>query len=443
MSRRFVGFWIGAAIVALTAFSARAGDGPGRVQHYAVVVTGPAFSKGLDKYYWAANQQIRAMLAGYGYPSEAVYCLCDQGPTRGAGVLGRSTLANVHKIFQHLNTVIQDKDHLFVFFVGHGSPSDGDFIYILNNGALSSTELKSILDAIPTKNVTVALSPCFSGGFVPKLSAPGRVICTSTNDAETNATAWAEAFTAAITLHTPGEKHAGKPSRQVSIKDAYNAALDVTVKRYDGKTKEHPLLDDNGDGVGHFGKANPAGGDGQLAAKRFLGDKGRKLVTSTEAVEKLRRLNSGLILCDRARVQRVFAEEGVYLGKLGGYEDDAGANSTRLEDHLAWAKRQPPHVVADNLINKYLMQFDRQARQGKASAERFYAEASVRLVSYGINLGALSASGTHLAAYRDWAKEQTEAKLREHLEDRIRALLAAASDPDTKREPEKRPLKSD
>src|SRR5438270_7931511 len=34
------------------------------------------------------------------------------------------------------------------------------------------------------------------------------------------------------------------------------------------------------------------------------------------------------------RVQRVFAAEGVYLGKLGGYVNDMGANSTRAEDHL-------------------------------------------------------------------------------------------------------------
>jgi hypothetical protein len=432
MGRRFVGFWFGAALFALVAPPGRAGDGAERVHHYAVVVTGPAFNKGLDACYWGVNQQIRSMLTAYGYPDEAVYCLCDQGPTRGAGILGRSTLANVRKIFRHLSKVLEENDHLLVFMVGHGSPSDGDFVYVLNNGRLTSAELRALLDAVPTRNVTIALSPCFSGGFIPKLSGPGRVICTSTNDAETNATAWAEAFTEALLFRKRGEHSGDELNRRVSIKQAYNVALDATVKRYRGNTREHPLLDDNGDGVGHFGKAAVVDGDGGLAAKRFLGDEGRRLIISPEAVEKLRRLNAGLVLCDLARAQRIFADEGVYLGNLGGYEDDVGANSTRREDHLAWARRQPPHVVADNLVTKYLLQFDRQARQARASAERFYAQSSARLASYGINLGEYSASGTNAGVYLDWAKGQTDATLREHLEARVRALLAGASDPPSK-----------
>ena len=39
--------------------------------------------------------------------------------------------------------------------------------------------------------------------------------------------------------------------------------------------------------------------------------------------------------------ERVFAAESVYLGRLGGYRN-AGANSTRLEQHLEWARQNNP-----------------------------------------------------------------------------------------------------
>jgi hypothetical protein len=88
-------------------------------------------------------------------------------------------------------------------------------------------------------------------------------------------------------------------------------------------------------------------GDGQLAANRFLGEEGRPLHIEPDALKELRRLNSGFVLNNPTRVQRIFAAESVYLGKLGGYDQDVGANSTVEEQHLTWAKRQPLHVVAE------------------------------------------------------------------------------------------------
>ena len=75
----------------------------------------------------------------------------------------------------------------------------------------------------------------------------------------------------------------------------------------------------------------------------------------------------------RELLQRLFALESVYLGNLGGYDKDRGANSTREDDHLSWARRQPAHIVADNLVKKYLLQLDRQVRQGRTEVEQFYA----------------------------------------------------------------------
>ena len=57
-------------------------------------------------------------------------------------------------------------------------------------------------------------------------------------------------------------------------------------------------MDDNGDGVGHFGKEDVVEGDGKLAARRFLGDDGRKLQFPTSAIEKLSVARPGWSLND-------------------------------------------------------------------------------------------------------------------------------------------------
>lgn len=80
---------------------------------------------------------------------------------------------------------------------------------------------------------------------------------------------------------------------------------------------------------------------------RFLGEEGRPLHIEPDALKELPRLKSGLVLNNPTRVQRIFATDSVYLGKLGGYDQDVGANSTVEEEHLRWAKPQPLHVVAE------------------------------------------------------------------------------------------------
>jgi hypothetical protein len=264
-----------------------------RVTHYAFVTTGPAFRGPLGQMYWKCNEKIQAMLDEYGYPEQAVYRLCEFGPSKGPGVDGTSTYESYKRIFEHLAKILQKDDHLFIFLVGHGSPAGNDFVHPLVKGQLTATEFKRWLDAIPTSNITVVMNPCFSGGFLPKLSAPGRVICTSTNDRETNSVGWAESMADAL---RPGSQADVNKDGKVSIKEAYNVGLENTLRHYGQNLREHPLLDDNGDSVGHMGKEPVVDGDGKLAAERFLGHQGKKLSFSAEAIEKLKKLNAELKL---------------------------------------------------------------------------------------------------------------------------------------------------
>jgi hypothetical protein len=205
--------------------------------------------------------------------------------------------------------------------------------------------------------------------------------------------------------------------------------VDFAIRDYPGGLKEHPLLDDNGDGVGHFGKDPVVDGDGALAARRFLGNEGYRLDFSPQAIQKLKDLNAGLVLSDITRVYNIYAEENVYLGRLGGYgNEDPRANSTDRDVHLNWAKEQTAADLTAKLLNKYLYQFDLQARKGKPSGANFYADSSVRLASYGIDMGNRASNSRDRTPHFEWAKQQTDQKLRETLEVKIRALMGAASD---------------
>ena len=390
-----------------------------RVTHFAVVITGLGDLRDRSQDFWSNNDHVRRCLKAYDYPDEAIYRLCEDGVSAIPAVNGRAIPANVRKVFQHLAKIMEPGDHLFVWLCGHGDQRQGDFYFHINGGLMAS-ELKPLLDALPTSEITIGIQPCHGGAAIPALSGKGRVIVTSTSAGENNAHAWG----------IPEELFPRKyGKRGPSIKQAYNATIDRVLRDYNGKEGEHPLLDDNGDGVGHFGKAAVVGGDGASAAQRYLGDQGYQLVFSSAAIQKLRELNVQLLLSDLSRIARIFGEESAYLASLGGYSDPV-ANLTSSEARLEWARRQTPPRLVENLVDNYCLQFDRQARLGSEAAQRFYADASVRMASHGIDLfhGNFRDRTVHL----NWARQQTIPKLREEIETKVRELLAGTCDAHTK-----------
>ena len=270
---------------------ARADEG-GRVTHFALISTGPAFNEHLEMLYWGVNETIYRVLRNYGYPHEAIIQLSERGRNDSRRVDGRSSLENFRSAFRHLAKITQPDDHVMILLVGHGAPANGDFITPFIDGELSATELGELVEPIQAKNMTLILHPCFSGGFIPNVSGPGRVVVTSTIDKEVNGVPWAEAFVEAF---APESKKDTDSDGRVAILEAYVASLRPGKDRYGSDLREHPLLDDNGDGVGHFGGL-PLGGDGSAARKRFLGDQGRPLQFEESAIEQLRQSNSTMLL---------------------------------------------------------------------------------------------------------------------------------------------------
>lgn len=262
-----------------------------RVTHYAFLSTGPAFGERLGRLYWGVNNGMYEVLRQYGYPDEAIYRFGDYSGTRPEGVDGKATLENFRAAFVHLQRQLKPTDHVFIMLVGHGRFSEArdDFVHPLLDGNLSATELKDMVDNLPTNNLSIVVHPCHSGGFIPSLSCPGRVILTSTNEQEVNRVPWAEALVEAL---KPNGGNDLNGDGRVSLKEAYEAALQPAKERCGEDLEEHPLIDDNADGVGSYvAEEETVGGDGRLAAERFLGDDGEPLQFSANAVKRLREQN--------------------------------------------------------------------------------------------------------------------------------------------------------
>jgi hypothetical protein len=270
----------------------------GGAAHFAVISCGSTHGSAQhQEWYWNSNERIYRMLTEvYRYPAECVYRLHEEGKSKDPAVDGRSSLVNFRRVFAHLAEIMKKDDHLFVYIVGHGGPGRGDYVYDLTDGKLSATEFARMLDALPSRNVVVVANPCHSGALIAKLSSKGRVICTSTKAEEGNAAGWEGYMTGALARREGTDTNG---DGRVSLKEAYNASIDGTIQWYRKKglsLREHPLLDDNGDGVGHFGKDPVVEGDGSLAAGTFLGDGGKELRYEESTLETVRQANRRLTL---------------------------------------------------------------------------------------------------------------------------------------------------
>jgi hypothetical protein len=169
--------------------------------------------------------------------------------------------------------------------IGHGLLPDlpnnttGEFAYVLLEGrGVTATKLAELLRQIKAKNVTIALHPCFSGGFLPKLSGthPDRVIVTSTAGDQENGFGWIESFTSALSIRG---RMRGRSIKEVWEQTQQEAA--IWSVRYD-RPLENPQID-----------------NAAVAEQRYLGDNGTPLEFSRDALEQLRIANAKLHLTCR------------------------------------------------------------------------------------------------------------------------------------------------
>lgn len=141
---------------------------------------------------------------------------------------------------------------------------DGDFqdwvsideFIRLYGSNLVDDELKELLRPFKTKNMVIALSSCFSGGFIDDISKKGRVILTATTDEITSfGSHFVDEFNYASSHASDADSNS---DGEVSFCEIFNYILGHDYSDY-------PLYDDNGDAIAHHSEI-PISGDGCLGS---------------------------------------------------------------------------------------------------------------------------------------------------------------------------------
>jgi len=244
-------------------------------ERWAVIVCGGGRYESQQEDFENEIDEVYRTLLSLGHTSDSIYYLNVITPKDANGdgindVDAYASKSNVQSaITSWLKSNSDSNDLCFIYLVNHGG--NGGYFYLdsNNDGVIEVTdpneyirpsEMDSWLDQV-TYNVTVCtIEACFSGDFIPDLSLTKRIVITSADgdheagpDPGTDWPAFSHTFIPNLIGHT--------------VAQAFNiASAHVESVRPD----QNPLLDDNGDHVGHEGPV-PNGNDGNLASGTRLG----------------------------------------------------------------------------------------------------------------------------------------------------------------------------
>ena len=261
----------------------------------------------------------------------------DSGAGDPCAAAGRSTREEIGKQIEAAGASPAEGGVLLVL-IGHGS-AGRDARFNLPGPDLAPTELAGMLAGVAGP-VTVAHLGSASGAFLPALSAPGRVVLTASRAHETNETRFAEHFVAAFSGPDADTNKDGRLSA-LEVFDFARLGVERAYEREGLLRTEHPLLDDNGDGVGSLEPQAAAGSDGVLAARRGLLLRSAETVVSGEEspvlAELLAERDRLAARVDALREVRESMEEEAYLAEL----EDLLLQIAEIAERIAAIRGEP------------------------------------------------------------------------------------------------------
>lgn len=259
---------------------------------YAVIISGiggePVYA---DRFWTWASGLYRALNEAHGIPQDHLFLLVEEAPQDSAIPAWKSDLKAIKQVFSTLAQRVTTSDALFVMLIGHGSATGGDAKLNIPGPDLTASELDRLLSSINASRIAVINGASASAPFIHALSRQNRVVVTATKSArERHATVFPAHFLTALSAENSDLDKDG----QVSLLEAFTYARQKTAAWYEEKGRlatEHPLLDDNGDGVGSRdpGKADA---DGQLARTITFGVQSREETPAQLTGEALAKLKS-------------------------------------------------------------------------------------------------------------------------------------------------------
>jgi hypothetical protein len=239
--------------------------------HYALVITGASGGEPYATKYASWRQSLVSTLrTKFGYPDDHVVVMAENP---GAGIR-TATRDEVRRALTDLRGRLGKDDLLVVLLIGHGTTADGsqdagddDAKFNLVGPDLRASEWADLVRPLASRVVFVDTT-AVSFPFLRRLAGPGRIVITATDSsAQEFETSFGEFFVRAFEDPSADADKNGR----VSLFEAFMFASAATRAWYEQRGQlptERPLIDDDGDGVGH--EAWNPGSDGALARATFL-----------------------------------------------------------------------------------------------------------------------------------------------------------------------------
>jgi hypothetical protein len=261
---------------------------------FAVIISGvggePEFTKRFTAW---AEEMYKVLRDQLDFTEDQIFSLTASPAPAARPNMAKATAEAVRSTLARIKTQAQPRSRVFIFLVGHGSFENQQAKFNLVGPDLAAEDFDQLLDDLPTPNVVVVNAASSSGAFISALSQPERVIITATRSGqERNATMFAEFFVQAF---KDNQADLDKNSR-VSMFEAFGYAAKLTDQWYQQQGRlatEHPLLDDNGDKIGH---PRATDGDGAAAKTFYLDSRPLAQAAGDAELQKL--------LDDKERLER-------------------------------------------------------------------------------------------------------------------------------------------
>lgn len=278
MKKKMLQIILALCLISTTAFAA----------DHVLIIGGVAGEKSFYDAFWGATSRFHRLLTSeYGYaPDQITFLFEDIGDTNQSGqgalelVDAESNREQVLATFNQLAKTVEPADRFLLFMLGHASRTGrGSAKFNLRGRDITEVEYVGLINSIPAENQVLIFGFPYSGRLVPQLSAPGRIILTSSspNEGYSLQAGFGDVFVDAFStadndINTDGD---------ISLLEAFLSLQTRTKEWYENRgtvQSEHPHLDDNGDGnatrnltIDPEIEDIDGTDDGALATKTFLG----------------------------------------------------------------------------------------------------------------------------------------------------------------------------
>ncbi len=245
-----------------------------RTNKYAVLISGGFDADHAYLRYWNDLKFMMAILEGfYNYSRSNIFVLYKDGTPEDAGMTVNYSCSytNLQTVFATLQGKMSDVDDLFIYTSNHGNP---DGLCLWDKVTMFPSDFAPLLSGLLYHQLVLVMGQCYSGHFIPTISAARRVIMTAAS---------ADQYSWGCDTEGPWDEflyHFMDAVRKVTligdpVYSDYNNDGKVSMAEafqyawYADSTSENPQYDDNGDGI-PTSQPLPNNGDGVFGAGAFL-----------------------------------------------------------------------------------------------------------------------------------------------------------------------------